>query len=258
MIQRAIVLLAVVPWFSTLPASEPPEAQALLERAIAYHGGREALADWPDLEGKGSLEQTGRMAGRSVELLIRQRGDGAYRRETTFDFRGTKTTSTEIFDHAICKRRFRSGWDDLPLDEPREEAAHRIPFLLEAAKRTPTLAGQGTEGDAAVWYVEVPDGRGKARLGLAQDDGRLVSIEYPGTKAEGMGTKEDVTKRVVFRDLREVGRIRLPFDQEFFADGAPDGRVRLEQVAVLVTFDAAWLEIPDQADRFVPSEELAN
>ena len=256
MIRRALALLAVLPWISALPAEEPPDAKALVERAIAYHGGREALVDWPDLELKGSLEQTGRMAGRSVELLVRQRGDGAYRRETTFDFRGSKVTATEIFDHATCKRRFRSGWDDLPLDEPREEAEHRIPFLLEAAERSPVFAGQGTEGDGAVWYVEVPDGRGEARLGLAKDDGRLVSIEYPGTKAEGMGTKEDVTKKAVFRDHREVGRVRLPFDQELCDDGTPDGRLRLEQVTVLDAFDGAWLEIPDQADRFVPSEEL--
>ncbi len=239
------------------PAAAPPTAHALLDRAIAFHGGREALGAWPSLELKGQLELTGRAAGRSAELVARERGDGAYRRETTSDFRGTKVTTTEIYDRSTCKRRSRSGWDTLPLDEPREEAEHRVPFLLQAAERKPTVAGSGTEGDTAVWYVEVPDGRGTARLGLAQDDGRLVSLEFPGTKAEGLGVKEDVTKKVVFRDPRPVGRVRLAFDEERFSDGAPDGRLRLESVTALDAFDRAWLEVPDAADRFVPSEELA-
>jgi hypothetical protein len=239
------------------PDAAPPAATALVERAIEFHGGRAALSDWPSLELKGQLELTGRAAGRSAEFVGRERGDGAYRRETTFDFRGSKITTTEIFDRSTCKRRFRSGWDALPLDEAREEAEHRVPFLLQAAERKPTVVGPGTEGETVVWYVDVPDGRGTARLGLAQDDGRLVSLEFPGTKAEGLGVKEDVTKRVVFRDPRPVGRVRLAFDEERFSDGTPDGRLRLASVTVLPAFDSAWLAVPEAADRFVPSEELA-
>jgi hypothetical protein len=247
----ALLVLAVA-----VGHADTPDARALLDRAIAFHGGREALAAWPSLETKGQVELTGRAAGRSADLVGRVRGDGAYRRETTFELRGTKVTTTEIYDRAVCKRRSRSSWDTLPLDEPREEAEHRVPFLLRAAEREPKLAGAGTEGEAAVWYVEVQDGRGTARLGLAQDDGRLVSLEFPGTEAEGLGLKKDVTKKIVFRDPRPVGRVRVPFDEERFADGAPDGRIRLESVTALSAFDPAWLVVPEAADRFVPSEEL--
>jgi hypothetical protein len=237
-------------------AQDAPDAGKLVDRSIAFHGGRAALEDWPSVALDGSYEMSGRMAGRSVEISRKVRGDGAYLQEVTFEFRGRKVTMTEIFDHAIRKRRFRVGWDDLPLDEPAEEAAHAHPFLLEVADRDPVLAGDGSEADVPVWYVEVQDGRGTARLGLAKDDARLVSVEFPGVEAEGMGTREDVVKKVLYRDYRPLGDVQYPYDQEYFTDGTPDGRLRIEEAELLAEFDETWLEIPDPTDRFIPSEEL--
>jgi len=249
----AIVLGAL----GTLQADDAPQAAVLVEQAIDYHGGRAALVDWPHLQVDGDWEMSGRMAGRSVAFSLKQRADGAYRQEVVFEFRGRKIHAVEIFDRSIRKRRFRVGWDDLPLDEPVEEAAHRHPFLLEVAARDPRVRGEGSESDVAVWYVEVDDGRGKARLGLAKDDARVVTIEYPGTTAEGLGTREEVTKKVVYRDYRALGALRYPYDQEFFKDGTPDGRLRIEEAEAIAVFDPSWLEIPDPTDRFIPSEELA-
>jgi len=256
----ALVALVVLVALATLapPAAraQEPDAAELLRRSIDYHGGRAALEAWPNLELDGSYEMSGRMAGRSVDMMMKVRDDGAYRQEITFEFRGRKLTMTEIFDHAIRKRRFRVGWDDLPLDEPAEEAAHTHPFLLEAADRGPELAGDGSEADVEVWYVEVEDGRARARLGLAKDDARLVSMEFPGVEAEGLGTREEVTKKMVYRDYRALGEVRYPYDQEYMTDGTPDGRLRIEEASVLAAFDDGWLTIPDPTDRFIPSEEL--
>ena len=253
---RWIGVVMVALWSLSLQATEPPDAAALVERAIEYHGGRGALESWPHIESRGSYEMAGRMAGRSADVFDRQRADGAYRREVTFEFGTRKFTMTEIFDHAMRKRRFGVGWDDLPVDEPRDEAEHRHAFLLRASEREPAIVGDGSEADVGVWYVEVPDGRGTARLGLAKDDARLVSLGYPGVKAEGMGTKEEITRKSIDRDFRSVGSLRLPFDLEFFEDGTPVGRWRVEEMTVLTDYDGTWLEIPDPTDRFIPSEEL--
>ncbi len=162
-----------------------------------------------------------------------------------------------MYDGKMCKRRFRSTWDDIPLDEYRERAEHRMPFLVEALARGPVLAGDGSEAGTDVWRIEVPDGRAKAVLSLAKGDGRLVALEYPGTEAEGMGTKKEIVRKLVYRDFRDVNGVKIPTDIERFKDGIFDGRERFAKVAIVDEWDESWLQVPDPRRRFIPGEELA-
>ena len=233
-------------------------ASDLIDRAIAAHGGRSALASLPDLELRGTSESlTGRSAGRRSDVVWRERADGAYRRESTLEVRGRKVTPVEFFDGSARKRRFGQAWDDLPVDEPREVAAHRLPFLLGAAAADPKLEGETTFADVACWQLSVADGRDRAKLYLAKDDGRAVGIEYPGTSADGMGTRKDVRRTVTWRDHRKVGGLLWPFDVETSEDGTPVSRLRFETITVLGAFDPGWLRVPDPTRRFIPPEELA-
>lgn len=252
----AVVLLASMSASGAVAA--PPSAADVIDRAIAVHGGKAALASYPSLEMKGTTESTsGRGAGRRSDVTIRERSDGAYRRESTFEFRGRKVTPVEFFDGTACKRRFGQTWDDLPIDEAKEGVAHRLPFLLPLAEKDPRVEGEGTEADIACWTISVADGRDRATLSFAQDDGRLLGIDYPATSAEGMGTKKDVRRKLVFRDHRKVGVLMLPFDVESFEDGTPDSRLRLDTVRVLDAFAPAWIRVPDATRRFIPPEELS-
>ncbi len=252
------IALVVVAAALAARAQEPSSPKGIIERAVAFHGGAKTLAALPNLESHGMLETSGRWGARSLPFVHYDRGDGSYRNETTFERRGRKTTVVEFYDGKICKRRFGTSWDDLPLDEPRERAAHRITFLLAALDRTATAAGEGTEAGAEVVRVQVPDGRGQATLSLAKDDGRLVAMEFPGIEADGMGTKKEVVRKLVFRDVKKVGAVLVPFDVELFKDGSPDGRIRYERIELLKEFDEAWLQVPDPRRRFIPSDELAN
>jgi hypothetical protein len=245
---------------TSLPASatDPPSASDLIDGAIMAHGGRDALSAYPHLEMTGTYESFGRMAGRRSDMIYRERGDGAYRREITFEFRGRKVTPVEFYDREVVKRRFFRGWDDLPTDEAAEGVAHRLTWLLTLDPTTEArVEGEGTEADVAVWSVSVPDGRDRALLHLARDDGRLVALEYPGTSAEGMGTKEEVQRKLIYRDHRLVGALLLPFDIETSEDGQPEARLRFDTIELLGDFDPAWLRVPDPTRRFIPSEELA-
>jgi len=253
---RTTMLLLALAWLP-VSAGEPPAPGALLERAIAVHGGRAALAAWPDLELAGTYESLGRRAGRRSDLLLRERADGAYRREITLEFRGREIRAVQFYDGQAVKRRFSSAWDDLPLDESVEQAAHRLPYLLGLEAADARFDGEAVEADVPVWLLSFPDGRDRATLALAQDDGRLVALEYPGTSASGMGTKEDVRRKVVYRDHREVGALLLPFDVETLEDGQPVSRVRYETIEPLASWDPDWLRVPDPTRRFIPSEELA-
>ena len=244
--------------FAVSSAAQTPDAKSVLEKAIVFHGGREALRSLPDVKSTGTMELSGRMAGRTVDAVFYERGDGRLRSEVTFEFRGRKVTSVTMYDGEMCKRRFRSTWDDMPLDENRERAAHRLPFLLEALERDPVLAGSGAEAGVDVWQVEIPDGRGKAVLSFAQDDGRWVALEYPGTKAEGMGTKEEVTRKLIFHAHRDVGGVKMPADTEQLEDGSLASRVRIEKTEIIQEWDDAWLQVPDPRKRYIPNEELAN
>jgi hypothetical protein len=252
-----IAVLIVVFALAPVAAEETPTASELVERAIAAHGGRDALAAYPNLEMTGTYESFGRMAGRRSDAVYRERADGAYRMEITFEFRGRKVTPIVFYDGEVVKRRFSRGWDDLPVDEATEEAAHRLNYLLTLDPGEARVEGPGTEADVAVWSLSVPDGRDRAVLHLAQDDGRLVSMEYPGTSADGMGTKEEVQRKLVHRDHRKVGALLLPFDVETIEDGQPASRMRYETIELLEKFDPAWLRVPDPTRRFIPSEELA-
>lgn len=253
----AASLLAVA-LLGTAAAAEPPTAKGLLERAIEVHGGRGALAPWPSLESRGVYESTGRGGGRTSPFSLWERGDGAYRMEVTFEFRGRKVTMIELYDTTIHKRKFGTGWDDLPLDEAKERAAHRLDLLLAALDRSPKVVGEEAEDGVDCWKVSFPDGRGSATLWLAKDDGRLVAMEYPAVDAGGMGTKEEVVRRLVFRDLRRVGKLLLPFDVEWTKDGKPDGRFRAEVILPIAAWDDGWLALPDPRRRFIPPDELAN
>ncbi len=253
---RAASTLLFVAFAPSAPA-QTPDAGKLLETAIAFHGGREALAALPHLELTGTVENRSAQGNRTVDAVYYERADGGLRSEVTMEFRGRKVTSVTMYDGKMCKRRFRSTWDDIPLDEYRERAAHRLPFLLEALARGPVVAGEGTEVGTDVWRIEVPDGRAKAVLSLAKDDGRLVALEYPGTEAEGMGTKKEIVRKLVFRELHDVNGIKIPADIERFEDGIFDGRERFTNVAILDEWDESWLQVPDPRRRFIPGEELA-
>lgn len=237
-------------------AAEQPSAADLLQRAIETHGGRAALSAWPDLELEGTVENLQRQRGRS-EYVRRERADGAYRDEVTFERGGRKFTPVTFYDGHAVKRRFGQAWDDLPVVESEEEAAHRLPWLLAIDADAARLEGEGRVDDVATWTVSVPDGRGRATLQLAQDDGRLVGLTYPGTAASGMGTKEEVERGLTFRDFRQVGRLLLPFDVETAEKGTPQSRVRWESIRVLDGFDEEWIRVPDPTRRFIPPEELA-
>ena len=254
---RAAVALLVT-LVSGVTLAQSPDPKALLEKAIAFHGGKAALAALPDVKQTGTIETPGRSAGRARDFVAYERGDGGRRTEVTFEFRGRQVTAIEIYDGKMCKQRFGSGWDELPLDENRERAAHRLDLLLRALDRAPSLTGEGTEAGAPVWQVAIDDGpRGKATLSLAKDDGRLVAIEYPGTEAEGMGTKKEVTRKVVYHAFQPVGAVKLPSDIEMVKDGTFDGRMRFERMEAVPDWDDGWLQVPDSRRRFIPSDELA-
>ena len=251
----AVVLVALV---SGVTLAQSPDPKQLLEKAIAFHGGKAGLAALPDVKQTGTIETPGRSAGRARDLVAYERGDGGRRTEVTFEFRGRQVTAIEIYDGKMCKQRFGSGWDELPLDENRERAAHRVDLLVRALDRAPALSGAGTEAGAPVWQVAIDDGpRGKATLSLAKDDGRLVAIEYPGTEAEGMGTKKEVTRKVVYHAFQPVGAVQLPSDIEMVKDGTFDGRMRFERIEAIADWDDGWLQVPDARRRFIPSDELA-
>jgi len=249
--------LALAVLASSSRAQDAPAPRDLVQRAIEAHGGAAALKSYPDLEMKGTSESFGRRAGRRSDIVYRERGDGAYRREMTLEFRGRKFTPVEFYDGEVRKRRFTRGWDDLPVDEAVEGARHRLTLLLDLDTAAAEALGAGTEGDRAVWRVGVPDGDGQAVLSFDQQEGYLVAIEYPGTSAAGMGTKEDVDRKVIHADFRPAGPLVLPFDVATFEDGSPVGHLRFESVEVLESFDPAWLRVPDPTRRFIPSEELA-
>ena len=254
--KRAAALLVLA--LPGVAFAQAPDPKGLLEKAIAFHGGKEALASLPHVKETGTIEMPGRSAGRARDLVVYDRGDGGRRTEVVFELRGRQVTAIEIYDGKMCKQRFGSNWDDLPLDENRERAAHRVNLLLQALDRAPSLAGEGTEAGAAVWQVAIDDGpRGKAVLSLAKDDGRLVAIEYPGTEAEGMGTKKEVTRKVVFHAFQPVGAVKLPSDIEMVKDGTFDGHMRFQRMEAIKDWDDGWLQVPDARRRFIPSEELA-
>ena len=241
---------------SSVAAAEPPSAKRLLEAAIEAHGGVSALEDFPHLEMEGTVENP-RRPGRRTPVVLRERSDGAYRREITFERRGRKFTPVTFYDGKVVKRRFRTTWDDLPTVEAEEGAAHRLPFLLGVSAADARVEGAGHEGDVDTWRVSVPDGRDRTVLHFAQEGGHVVALEYPGTSAGGMGTKEDVVRKHVYRDFRSVGDVLLPFDVETSEKGSPVSRARHESVRVLDAFDEEWIRVPDPSRRFIPSQELA-
>lgn len=252
--QSTAAALALLSATSVVAAAPTPAE--LVERAIRAAGGRQAISHLPHLEKKGTVENP-RRPGRRSEILLRERSDGAYRQEVTFEFRGRKATPVEFYDGVVVKRRFRTTWDDLPADEAREAAAHRLPFLLGVDPAKARLVGETTEADVAALELQVPDGDGTATLWIAKDDGRLVGLEHAGTSASGMGTKEDVVRKLVFRDHRPVGDLVLPHDVETLEDGSPVSRVRWSSIRALDEFDPEWVRVPDPTRRFIPSEELA-
>lgn len=257
----AAMLVLVTATVATVGAGMPTLAAdpvKLIERAIETHGGAATLRSLPSFKATGRLEPGGRATGRSYDATIYERSDGARRSEVVFDFRGRKVTSVEVYDGRVCKRRTSSGWDDLPRDEQLERVAHRIDFLLAALERAPTLEGEASEGGVTVWRVSVPDGRGRALLSLAVDDGRLVALEYPGTEAEGMGVKKEVVWKIFYHAFETVAGALLPTDIEIFKDGSFDSRWRFDRVEAVATWNEEWLEFTGSGRRFIPTEELAN
>lgn len=253
---RATLVVVILAIAGGPALADPPSAREILRDAVAAHGGTDALGDYPHLELKGTYENP-RRPGRRSDLVRRERADGAYREEVTFEFRGRKMTPVEFYDGHARKRRFRSGWDDLPVDEAVEEVGHRLPWLLTLRPDDATVEGEAEVGGVPTWRLSVPDGRGRAVLDLARDDGRLVALEYPGTSAAGMGTKEEVSRRLVFRDHRRVGDLLLPFEVEIAEDGSPVAHLRWTSIRELETFDEEWIRVPDPSRRFIPGEELA-
>ena len=252
-----MLIIFVVVVVSSIAASDPPSAEDLVRGAIEAHGGSSAIEGYPDLEMTGTAESFRGGSGRRYDIVYRERADGGYRREMTLEFRSRKWTPVEFYDGEIRKRRYSRGWDDLPIDEPAEGAAHRLPMLLSLDLGEAEVAGAATESDRAVWQIRIPDGRDTAVLSFDRESGLLVAIEYPGTSAAGMGTKEEVQRKLVFLDHRPVGDLMLPYEIVTYEDGGQTGHLRFETIEILEMFDPMWVRVPDPTRRFIPSEELA-
>ncbi len=256
--RAAVATILAVVFAGSVMAAEEIDPQLLIERAIESHGGRSALRSLPDFKALGTAERNGRAGLGTMDIVVYERADGGRRIESTIAVRGRKVTSIEIFDGSVCKRNMGSGWDDLPLDENRDRVTHRVSILVDASERQPVLLGEGTEADVDVWKVEIADGTGRAVLSLAKSDHRLVAIEYPGTEAEGMGTKKSVTAKLIHRGFQVVGGVKLPIDTELQKDGVFERRTRFETLEPIERWDEYWLQAPSSRRRFIPPEGLAN
>ena len=60
--RAAVVLLLTL--VSGVTLAQSPDPKQLLEKAIAFHGGKDALASLPDVKQTGTIETAGRSAGR--------------------------------------------------------------------------------------------------------------------------------------------------------------------------------------------------
>ncbi len=123
---RAAVALLVT-LVSGVTLAQSPDPKALLEKSIAFHGGKAALASLPDVKETGTIETPGRSAGRARDFVAYERGDGGRRTEVTFEFRGRQVTAIEIYDGKMCKQRFDvSGHSGRPITSAAMKNDSRI------------------------------------------------------------------------------------------------------------------------------------
>jgi len=204
---------AVIAITTAAPAQIAPRAQSLIDKSIAWSGGRPALDGLRTLTFEGTLE----VAGLKGSISLRARGDGRQRME--YDLRVTK--GLECFDG-------EAGWARNPSGQIEDLGLEKAAQLRRELDRTFNrhLRGQGVAVSAA---------------GEMEKDGRtwsLLRFDYPGgSRYENLvdpATGESVWSRTTedgratwsrMSDLRKVDGVLFAFRQETFGEHAAENQV---------------------------------
>ncbi len=205
----AILILAA----PAAQAAIPADAQALLDKHVAWLGGWSALDAQRDL----ALEGTIQVSGLTGTIAVRERHDGRVRME--YDLKLVK--GVECLDGAAGWERNASGQvEDIGTDKAAQmQRQHDRTFDRH-------LRGEGVEVSAAGTVEK--GGRTWSVLRFAYPDGDLYDLLVDPATGESVWSRtvEDGRETwTLVSDLRVVDGVRFAFKQETFAEHAAENQV---------------------------------
>jgi hypothetical protein len=216
------------------PAMAQGDAKAVIEKAIAAHGGKELLDKFPASSSKfkgemsvGGLDMT--FDGKGVQ------GPGQYKLELTADVAGQKLTILQMVDGAKVKVKAALGGMELP--QPTDDAAmDELKFALinqEISQLTPLLANakkysmkpeaddevDGKKAATVLVTVKMDGDKTKdVKLFFDKESGLLVKFSRKGL-TPGSADGKEALQESVMSDFKKIDGMMVPMKVVNYADG---------------------------------------
>jgi zinc protease len=213
------------------PSEQEREARAAMARAIAAHGGEQALRGVNTVDTEGRIVLVG--PGGGLSGRIHEVRKDPFRRWVSMEFRGFGVVRT------VQGLKGREGWtlrgDTLSLADSSLVRSMRIGFLtdpvhllLAASDPASRLSLLGTEdfyGRNAV-VVAVDDPWGFARRYYLDAESHML-LGASQEEASRAGQRMTFTRR--FREYRPVDGVQWPFFEELYGNGVLTRTITLDQ-----------------------------
>ena len=207
---------------------------ALIDEALAAHGGEAALGQWANQHVSGSMTfnfGTGSISG-TMEMYVREAT--MIRNEAMMEFGGSKQQFASACTGKSAWQQMGSRVYDLPPDDFVTSLRHQPNILLRAAAEGAELSYAGAlelDGEP-VEAIDFKEEAGTTRILLDKENGWVRALEYKAMSNQGMGQKEEVFFKTVWSDYREVGGVPFPHTTKDYRDGVERMTVNVESVVL--------------------------
>jgi hypothetical protein len=250
--------LALLPGVVT--AGDDPAA--LVQAAIAAHGGEAGLRQWASLTcaGKSTFFFGANEAPGTFRLHVR---DGRMvRQDAVTTFGGSPAEFVAATTGSSAWQRRRGRIYDVPPDELLSWVAHRPDILLRAAAAPAAdlTAGGPGEVEGAAMDVVVLNEKGQSTRILLDPETHLVrALEYRALNFQMVGNPEEIPYKMVYGDYRLVDGVPFPHRMEESREGVRRSRLEVETIRLGAPPDLALFArpAPDEEAREWP-DQVAN
>lgn len=239
-------LTAAVVLAAPAAAQDPAVAVAVVKKAIAAHGGAEALNKTKT--GRSKSKGTMTVFGQDIEFVSTSVYSipEKFKLEMAAEIRGLKLTATQVVNGKQVRVKTVLGGTEQPVtDRVKEETAQAV-LVQDVTTLTPLLDGRkftaraekdaDVDGKPAAVLVVTGSGLRETRLFFDKDSGRLVKTQRKGVTSGPTGVVE-VVEESFLSDFKPVDGALLPMKLVVKHDGKKFMDVTVTEVKFLAKVD---------------------
>lgn len=243
----SICILNIQPLTAQTPAD-------VIKKYLTAVGGEDAVKLFSNFEASGDMKAY--FGAREIPGTIKMIQKGLkIRRDVIIKFGSMTMKMIQAYDGKDAWMSMRGNIVNQPALNAQSDADHTIDLLLEPSAAF--AIGQGTEIDGQkVVAVDVTFKSKKTTFFIGQEDNLIKEIVFKDTYFGQNNVKENIEKRIRFKDYKKTGQFLFPYSWIFYQKGKKQFEFTFASVTPNPDVAAAKFARPDQAPDLRVMEEL--